>query len=34
VGDLVTALLERIGETVCEKAQVSTIFGEPVEREG
>jgi uncharacterized spore protein YtfJ len=33
-GELVNALLERIGETVGESAQVSTIFGEPVEREG
>jgi uncharacterized spore protein YtfJ len=32
--DLVNALLERIGGTVGERAQVSTIFGEPVEREG
>jgi uncharacterized spore protein YtfJ len=32
--ELVNALLERIGETVGERAQVSTIFGEPVEREG
>jgi uncharacterized spore protein YtfJ len=31
---LVTELLERIGETVGQKAQVSTIFGEPVGREG
>jgi uncharacterized spore protein YtfJ len=33
-GQLVNELLERIGETVGQKAQVSTIFGEPVEREG
>jgi uncharacterized spore protein YtfJ len=32
--ELVNALLERIGETVGQKAQASTIFGEPVEREG
>jgi uncharacterized spore protein YtfJ len=32
--ELVNALLERIGETVGERARVSTIFGEPVEREG
>lgn len=32
--ELVNALLERIGETVGQRAQVSTIFGEPVEREG
>src|SRR6266568_3085238 len=31
---LVTELLERIGETVGNRAQVSTIFGEPVQREG
>jgi uncharacterized spore protein YtfJ len=31
---MVTELLERIGETVGQRAQVSTIFGEPVEREG
>jgi uncharacterized spore protein YtfJ len=31
--ELVTELLERIGETVGQKAQVSTIFGEPVQRE-
>jgi uncharacterized spore protein YtfJ len=31
---LVNELLERIGETVGNRAQVSTIFGEPVEREG
>jgi uncharacterized spore protein YtfJ len=33
-GELVNALLERIGETVGQRAQASTIFGEPVEREG
>jgi uncharacterized spore protein YtfJ len=32
--ELVNALLERIGETVGQRANVSTIFGEPVEREG
>jgi uncharacterized spore protein YtfJ len=32
--ELVNALLERIGETVGQSAQASTIFGEPVEREG
>jgi uncharacterized spore protein YtfJ len=31
---LVNELLERIGQTVGQRAQVSTIFGEPVEREG
>ena len=31
---LVSELLERIGQTVGNRAQVSTIFGEPVEREG
>jgi uncharacterized spore protein YtfJ len=31
---LVNELLERIGQTVGERAQASTIFGEPVEREG
>jgi uncharacterized spore protein YtfJ len=31
---LVNELLERIGETVSKRAQVSTIFGEPVQREG
>jgi uncharacterized spore protein YtfJ len=31
---LVNELMERIGETVGQRAQVSTIFGEPVEREG
>jgi uncharacterized spore protein YtfJ len=31
---LVNELLERIGETVGRKADVSTIFGEPVQREG
>ena len=29
---MVTELLERIGETVGQRAQVSTIFGEPVQR--
>ena len=32
--DLANALLERIGATVGQRAQASTIFGEPVEREG
>jgi len=32
--ELATALLEQIGATVGQRAQVSTIFGEPVEREG
>jgi uncharacterized spore protein YtfJ len=32
--ELASALLERIGETVGHSAQVSTIFGEPVDREG
>jgi uncharacterized spore protein YtfJ len=31
---LVDELLERVGRTVGEKAQVSTVFGDPVEREG
>ena len=31
---LVNELLERIGETVGRRAQVSAVFGEPVEREG
>jgi uncharacterized spore protein YtfJ len=31
---LVNDLLERIGQTVGQRAQVSTIFGDPVEREG
>ena len=31
--EMVTELLERIGAAVGEKAQASTIFGEPVERE-
>jgi uncharacterized spore protein YtfJ len=31
---LVNDLLERIGQTVGERAHVSTIFGEAVEREG
>jgi uncharacterized spore protein YtfJ len=30
--EMVTELLERIGEAVGQKAQVSTIFGGPVER--
>jgi hypothetical protein len=32
--ELVNQLLERIGQTIGEKAHASTIFGEPVEREG
>jgi uncharacterized spore protein YtfJ len=32
--ELVNELLDRIAQTVGQKAQVSTIFGEPVEREG
>ena len=31
--EMVTELLERIGETVGQRANVSTIFGEPVQRE-
>jgi uncharacterized spore protein YtfJ len=31
---LVNDLLERIGQTVGERAQASAIFGEPVERQG
>jgi len=31
---VVTELLERIGQTVGQRAQASSIFGEPVEREG
>jgi uncharacterized spore protein YtfJ len=31
---LVNELLERIGQTVGKRAQVSTVFGEPVERQG
>jgi uncharacterized spore protein YtfJ len=31
---LVNDLLERIGQTIGEKAQASAIFGEPVDREG
>jgi uncharacterized spore protein YtfJ len=31
--EMVTELLERIGESVGERAQVSTVFGEPVKRE-
>jgi uncharacterized spore protein YtfJ len=32
--ELAEALLKRIGDTVGERANVSTVFGEPVEREG
>jgi uncharacterized spore protein YtfJ len=32
--EMATELLERIGETVGQKAQVATIFGDPVDREG
>jgi len=32
--ELVNDLLERVGQTVGERAHVSTIFGEAVEREG
>jgi uncharacterized spore protein YtfJ len=32
--ELVNELLERIGQTVGERAQASTVFGEAVEREG
>lgn len=32
--ELVNALLERIGQTVGQRANVSAVFGEPVEREG
>lgn len=32
--ELVNELLERIGQTVGQRAQASTIFGEAVEREG
>jgi uncharacterized spore protein YtfJ len=32
--ELVEELLDRISQAVGERAQVSTIFGEPVEREG
>jgi uncharacterized spore protein YtfJ len=32
--ELVSDLLEQIGQAVGQRAQVSTIFGEPVEREG
>ena len=32
--ELVEELVQRIGETVGDRAKVSTIFGEPVEREG
>jgi uncharacterized spore protein YtfJ len=31
--ELVTELLERIGETVGQRARVSTVFGEPIHRE-
>jgi len=31
---LVDELLERIGQSVGQRAQVSAVFGEPVEREG
>ena len=31
--EMVTELLERIGEAVGQRAQVSTIFGEPVQRD-
>jgi uncharacterized spore protein YtfJ len=31
---MVNELLERIGQAVGQRAQVSSIFGEPVEREG
>lgn len=31
--EMVTELLERIGAAVGERAQVSTVFGEPVQRE-
>ena len=31
---LVNELLERIGETVGRRAQVSAVFGDPVQREG
>ena len=31
---LADELLQRIGQTVGDKANVSTVFGEPVEREG
>jgi uncharacterized spore protein YtfJ len=32
--ELVNELLERIGQTVGRRAQASTVFGEPVQREG
>ena len=32
--ELVNELLERVGQTVGDNAKASTIFGEPVEREG
>jgi uncharacterized spore protein YtfJ len=31
---LVNELLEQVGQTVGQRAQVSAVFGEPVEREG
>jgi uncharacterized spore protein YtfJ len=34
VGALPEELLKRIGQTVGDKAKVSTVFGEPVERAG
>ena len=32
--ELADALLQRIGQTIGERVKVSTVFGEPVEREG
>ena len=32
--DLANELLEQIGQTVGQKATVSSVFGEPIEREG
>jgi uncharacterized spore protein YtfJ len=32
--ELVEELLQRIGQTVGDRANVSTVFGQPVEREG
>jgi uncharacterized spore protein YtfJ len=32
--ELANELLERIGQTLGQRAQVATVFGEPVEREG
>ena len=32
--DLANELLEQIGQTVGQKANVSSVFGEPIEREG